>query len=225
MIRFPQETPEYRAARDRLLESERALRDQVERVAEQRRALPLGGRVKQDYTFEAASGPVPMASLFSRHDTLMLYNFMFGPDADRPCPMCSSFIDGLNAMAPALSERLELAVVAKSPIERIQKVARERGWDRLRLLSSGGNTYNADYFGEACDGRPGQMPMLNVFVRRNSTIHHYWGTELLYAEGEGEPRHLDLAWPLWNLLDMTPDGRGNDWYPSLSYPGTSVRVE
>jgi predicted dithiol-disulfide oxidoreductase (DUF899 family) len=95
--------------------------------------------------------------------------------------------------------------------------ARERGWNRLRLLSSAGNNYNCDYYGENSEG--GQQPSLNVFVRRNGKIHHFFHSELLLVPSEREQnqRHVDMIWPLWNLLNFTPEGRGSDWYPSLSY--------
>jgi predicted dithiol-disulfide oxidoreductase (DUF899 family) len=95
--------------------------------------------------------------------------------------------------------------------------ARARGWNRVRLLSSAGNNYHRDYYGENSDG--GQQPSLNVFVRRNGKIHHFFHSELLLVpSGAGQnQRHVDMIWPLWNLLDFTPEGRGSDWYPSLSY--------
>ena len=215
---FPNETTGYREARDELLEAEIALRAEVERVAAMRRALPLGGLVKEDYTFEEISGEgkirtVKLSELFEEPKTsLFVYSWMFGPAMANPCPMCSSIIDGLNGNARHIAQRLNLVVVARSPIERITAFAKDRGWGSVRLLSSGKNRYNTDYFGEPATGD--QNPMANVFVRRNGSIHHSWGTELLYAQLDGDPRHMDLMWPLWNVLDTTPEGRG-DWYPPL----------
>nr|NIU78056.1 DUF899 domain-containing protein [Gammaproteobacteria bacterium] len=96
----------------------------------------------------------------------------------------------------------------------VSAYARERGWDRLRMLSSQDNSFGADYFTENEKGD--QMPMANVFVRRDGTVRHFWGSEMLYADVDGQPRHMDLMWPLWNVLDTTPEGRGSDWYPSLA---------
>jgi predicted dithiol-disulfide oxidoreductase (DUF899 family) len=112
-----------------------------------------------------------------------------------------------------------LVVIAKSPIARIRAHARTRGWRRLRLLSSAGNSYNRDYRGETAEGA--QMPALNVFVRRDGRVRQFWHAEMLYAATEPgqHPRHVDMIWPLWNLLDLTPDGRGTDWYPRLAYAG------
>ena len=218
-VRFPNESPDYRAARDEILQAEIALRRRVEEVAAMRRRLPLGGAVLEDYVFDEGDGRrVRLSELFVRPDaSLVLYNFMYGPKMAAACPMCTSFLDGLDANAPHLTQRVNLAVVAKSPIARIQSHARERGWRHLRLLSSAGNTFNRDYFGENAD--ESQNPLLHVFVRRGAVVHHAYATELYFvpADPGQNPRHIDPMWPLWNVLDMTPDGRGADWYPKLSY--------
>jgi predicted dithiol-disulfide oxidoreductase (DUF899 family) len=149
-------------------------------------------------------------------DTLVAYSFMYGPKMEKACPMCTSMLDGLDGSAAHIAQRADLVVIAKSPLERILGFARERGWRNLRLLSSGGNSYNRDYHGEDAEGR--QWPMLNVF-RNTDRIRHTWASELLDAdEDPGEnSRHVDLLWPLWNVLDLTPQGRGKDWYPRLQY--------
>ncbi len=222
--RFPGETPAYRKARDRLLKAERKLHHQVLAVAELRRGLPEGGIV-QDYVFEEGAAdpadrteahPVRLSELFDpgKH-TLVLYSYMYGPKMAQPCPMCSSFLDGLNGNAAHIRQRVSLAVSAKSPVQRIRDVARERGWSQLRLISSANNTYTRDYHGEAADGD--QIPMLNVFTRSGGKIRHFYGSEGALAPEPGhDPCHLDLMWPLWNVLDLTPEGRG-DWYPKLNY--------
>jgi predicted dithiol-disulfide oxidoreductase (DUF899 family) len=224
---FPGEDTDYRQARNRLLEAEIELRKNLEAVAALRRQLPLGGRLREDYVF--AEGPadlkdsdtareVRFSSLFAPgKDTLILYSYMFGPNMNQPCVSCTSILDGLNGTATHATQRINLAVAAKSPLERIRTVARERGWNHLRLLSSHGNTYNRDYHGETATGE--QLPSLNVFVRRNDKIHHFYHTELLFASQEPgmDGRHVDLIWPLWNLFDYTPEGRGTTWYPKLRY--------
>ena len=225
--RFPGESSRYRSARNRLLLAETALRKQVESVARMRRKLPLGGNVPEDYVFDdlpadssnAGTGrQVKLSDLFrDQLDTLLLYSYMFGPRAQQPCPMCTSFLDSLDGAAIHLTQRANLAVVAKSPIGRIEQFAQTRGWRRLRMLSSANNSYNRDYHGETLEGS--QLPMLNVFVRRKSGIHHFYATELQFMPPEKgqNQRHIDMMWPLWNLLDLTPEGRGNDWFPSLTY--------
>lgn len=226
-VRFPGESAQYRSARDNLLDAEVELRRQLEEIAALRRSLPLGGPVKEDYVFEEG-GPdlddlearrhVRLSELFREgQDSLILYSFMYGPQMQQPCPMCTSILDGLNGTVPHALQRVNLAVVAKSPIQRIRTFAQERSWRNLRLLSSARNTFNTDYHGEAADG--GQIPALNVFVRRDGQIYHFYNTELLYAPSAPgqDPGHVDLIWPLWNLFDLTPEGRGTKWYPQLSY--------
>jgi predicted dithiol-disulfide oxidoreductase (DUF899 family) len=223
-----------------LLEAEVELRRATEHVAAQRRALPPGGEVPDDYRFAEAvdgGGEVSFSELFAPgQDTLVIYSFMFPrysgdsrpgpvrgetsrlPLAETPCPSCTSILDSLDGAAPHLSRRINLAVVAKSAPERIRTFAQERGWRHLRLLSSHDNRYNRDYRGETPEGE--QMPVLNVFVRDGTGIRHAWATELMFAprdEGE-DPRHVDSIWPLWSVLDMTPQGRGTDPdLPGLDY--------
>jgi predicted dithiol-disulfide oxidoreductase (DUF899 family) len=212
--RFPGESAEYRRARNELLQAERDLRKQMEALAEKRRALPLGGEVPTDYVFAGEHGPVKLSELFGDKKTLVLYNFMFGPKQTAPCPMCSSYIDGLAGNARHLQERVSLAIVARSPLPRIREFAATRAWGPLRLLSSAEGSFNRDYFGEDAEGR--QNPMLHVFVKRDGKILHAWSSELQMVPPEPgqNQRHLDTMWPLWNVLDCTPDGRG-DWYPKL----------
>jgi predicted dithiol-disulfide oxidoreductase (DUF899 family) len=217
--KFPGESARYRTARNRLLAAEIDLRRQVERVASMRRKLPLGGPVPEDYAFDQGSGgQVNLSELFRDGlDTLLIYSYMFGPQAKQPCPMCTSFIDSLDGAAEHLTQRASLAVAAKSPIGRIQQIAKSRGWRHLRLLSSANNNYNRDYHGEDSEGN--QLPMLNVFARRKGKLYHTYATELQFlAPEKGQnQRHIDMMWPLWNLLDLTPEGRGTNWFPSLTY--------
>lgn len=225
--RYPGESDEYRRARNALLAAEQELRARTEAVAAQRRALPPGGALPRDYVF--AEGPaalgggddprqVRFSGLFAPgKDTLVLYSFMYGPDWEQPCPLCTSLLDSLNGSAPHIADQVNLAVVARAPLPKLRAWARQRNWDRLRLLSSADNTYNADYFAE--DGEGGQWPLVNVFRRDGGDIRHCWASELFFLPGERgqDTRHVDTIWPLWNVLDMTPQGRGEDWYPRLDY--------
>jgi predicted dithiol-disulfide oxidoreductase (DUF899 family) len=226
-VRFPGEDNSYREARNQLLEAEMALRKNLEEVAALRRKLPLGGPVPHDYIFEEGSSDlndsqtvkkVRMSELFSPgKDTLAIYSYMFGPKMKEPCVSCTSILDGLNGTSKHAAQRINFVAIAKSPLERIRAVARERGWNHLRLLSCHGNTYNRDYNGE--NVKEDQLPSLNIFTRRDGTIHHFYNTELLFAPQEKgqDGRHVDLIWPLWNLFDFTPEGRGTSWYPKLRY--------
>jgi predicted dithiol-disulfide oxidoreductase (DUF899 family) len=225
-VRFPGESESYRTARDKLLDAEIEMRRAIESVAAQRRRLPLGGEVPQDYVFEEIVGndakgkkrKVRMSELFATgKDTLILYSFMYGPEMPTACPSCTSIIDSLDGEAPHVVQRVNLAIVAKSPIERIREWAKERGWRNLRFLSSAGSPYNHDYHGENAKGE--QMPALNVFVRKNGKISHFYNTELMFAPSDPgqDMRHVDMIWPLWNLFDVTPGGRGEKWSPKLAY--------
>lgn len=195
----------------------------MEAVAARRRELPLGGAVTEDYVFQGldADGTladVRLSELFAPgKDTLVIYNFMYGPNMERACPSCTAFLDSLDGAAEHISQRVNLAVVAKSPLPRILAHAEGRGWRRLRLLSSAGNTYNLDYFGETPGGDQG--PMLNVFRRDGETIHHFWGSELMIAPADPgqDSRHTGTLDQLWSVFDLTPEGRGTDWHEQLRY--------
>jgi predicted dithiol-disulfide oxidoreductase (DUF899 family) len=177
-----------------------------------------------------------MSELFARgKNSLVIYSFMFprDPSDDRPgpasgqsallelsegpCPSCVGLLDQLDGAAEHAAQHLNLVIVAKAPLPQVLVYARERGWRRLRLLSSSGNTYNRDYFGETADGA--QRPMLNVFHREGDLIRHFWGSELFYEPPDPgqDPRHLGTLEPLWNLLDLTPEGRPGNWDEQLSY--------
>ncbi len=238
---FPGESAEYRAARDRLLQREIELRRAMEGVAEARRELPPGAVVPEDYVFQGvgadgAPTDVRLSALFAAgKDSLVIYNFMFprhsgddrrGPPGGQtallplkegPCPSCTAMLDQLDGAAEHVSQQINLAVVAKSPLPRILTFAEERGWRQLRLLSSARNNFKRDYHGETADGQ--QMPMLNVFHRDGDVIRHFWSTELLYAPTDPgqDPRHVGTLEPLWNLFDLTPEGRRPDWEEQLSY--------
>jgi len=240
-VAFPGESADYRAARNRLLEQETELRRATEAVAAARRRLPPGGVVPEDYAFhgrgpDGSPAEVRLSELFAPgKDSLVIYSMMFprardddspGPQAGQtallplsegPCPSCTGLLDQLDGAAEHAAQRVNLAVAAKAPIERVLTFAAERGWRRLRMLSSAGTSYNRDYLAENPDGD--QRPMLNVFHRDGDTIRHFWGSELLYASADPgqDPRHVGTIEPLWNLFDLTPQGRGTDWYEQLSY--------
>ena len=238
---FPGESAEYRAARDRLLEQEIELRRATEAVAAARRELPPGGVVPEDYVFQGrgeggTATDVRLSELFAPgRDSLVIYSFMFprdpgddrpGPKAGEtallplvagPCPSCVALLDQLEGAADHVSPLVNFAVVAKAPLSRVLTFAEERGWRRLRLLSSAGNSYNRDYLAETADGA--QRPMLNVFHRDGATVRHFWSSELFYAPTEPgqDPRHVGTLEPVWNMFDFTREGRPTDWDEQLSY--------
>jgi predicted dithiol-disulfide oxidoreductase (DUF899 family) len=238
---FPGESVRYRAARDRLLEQEIELRRTMEAVAAARRLLPPGGAIPDNYVFEGAgTGGTPiqvrLSDLFEAgKDSLVIYSFMFPRDpgderpapafgrtallplAEGPCPSCVALLDQLEGAAEHATEQINLAVVAKAPLPRLLAFAEERGWRRLQLLSSAANSYNRDYLAETVEGH--QRPMLNVFHRDGETIRHFWGSELFYAPSDAgqDPRHVGTLEPVWNLFDLTPEGRPANWDEQLRY--------
>jgi predicted dithiol-disulfide oxidoreductase (DUF899 family) len=216
-LRFPGESTQYREARNALLAEEIELRRHIERVAAQRRALPPGGVVPQDYRFEGEHGSVTLSEMFGSHDTLVTYNWMFGPRSERSCPMCTSTLGGLDGEMADILQRVAFVVIARSPMERLVAFKRERGWRHLRVYSSGGNTFNRDYANEDPDGD--DVPEFNVFTRSGGVVRHFWAGEMgpQTADPGQDPRGAPDIMPLWNVLDMTPGGRGTDWYPKLEY--------
>jgi len=241
---FPNESPEYRAARDKLLDKEIAERRATEALAAARRALPPGGVLKEDYVFEGAGADgtlkkIRLSELFAPgKDSLIIYNFMFprDPSDDRPpstapstrrlmlleqpCPSCVALLDQLDGAARHVRENTNFAVVAKTSAPTLLAFGKERGWRFLRLLSSTGNSFKHDYHGEEATGE--QRPMLNVFERKGGEIRHFWSCEMLFAPTDPgqDPRHVGMLEPLWNLFDLTRDGRPN-WDEQLSYPGSA----
>ena len=214
--RFPNESDEYRRARDALLAEEIELRRHIERVAEQRRQLPPGGEVAKDYRFEGESGPVTFAELFGDKQTLVVYSYMFGPQRNRPCPMCTSLMSAWDGEARDVEQRVAFAMVARSPIERLVAFKKERGWKNLKLCSDMSGAYTRDYV----SAEDTDTPAFNVFTRKDGTVRHFWASELSgkTADPGQDSRGAPELMPLWNILDATPEGRGNDWYPKLDYP-------
>lgn len=219
-IRFPNESLDYRASRDELLKAEIELRRQIENVAGMRRRLPPGGKVRKDYVFDRVDGkgPIHLSELFQPgQNSLIVYGYMFGPEDTEPCPSCSSILDSLDGQVPHVQQRAGIVAIAKAPAPKIADFARNRGWRNLPLYSSYGTTFSKDYHAEDADGDP--IPAVNVFTRSQDGVRHFYSAELLYVDPDPgqDARHADMIWPLWNLLDLIPEGRGTDWWPSLSY--------
>ena len=222
-ITFAGETNEYRKARQKLLNAERKLRREVEKVAALRRELPDGHVIPSNYVFEEydatskSEKTVKMSELFTvKGKSLVLYSFMYAKGAT-PCPMCTSFLDALNGAALHASKQVNLAVVARGPVKQLRAYANKRKWNNLRMLSSANNRYNQDYLAEAQDGS--QLPMLNVFKKTRNQVRHFYTTEIFFAPNEPgqHPRHMDFLFPMWALFDLTKEGRPNDWFPQTEY--------
>ena len=211
-LRYPNETKDYRDARAALLKDEQKLVEQTKALAEKRRKLPLGGQLKEDYVFQwAGDGKVgqklgervKFSELFGDKNTLLLYSWMFGPNWDKPCPSCTSLMDGFDRTWYSVVQDAAFATIAKAQPEKISAWAKERGWSQIPLLSGAQSSFQADY--KCQSSKPGenddmQLPVMLVFQKRDGKIFHFWQTETM-------SNHVDTVWPYWNLLDFTPAGR------------------
>ncbi len=217
-VRIRNESADYRAARTALLAEEIALRRHIERVAALRRALPPGGAVDGDYRFMTEDGvTTDLAGLFGDKQTLVVYSYMFGPQRERPCPMCTNLLGPFDANAADIEQNVSLVVVARSPIDKLKAWKAERGWRQLRVVTDLNDNYSKDYFALLPDGS--EVPALVVFTRRDGAIRHFWSGEMTgqAADPGQDPRGAPEMAPLWNVLDITPEGRRPDWYPKLDY--------
>jgi predicted dithiol-disulfide oxidoreductase (DUF899 family) len=212
---YPNESAEYRRARNALLAEEIELRRHIERVAQLRRELPPGGEVKREYRFEGENGPVTLAQLFGDKETLVIYSYMFGPKRERPCPMSTSLMNALDHKVQDFEQRIALAMVARSPIDRLVAMKKARDWTKLKVYSDSEGDFTRDYV-SADDA---DMPGYNVFTRRDGGIRHFWSGEMSgeMADPGQDPRGAPDLDPLWAILDTTPEGRGGNWYPKLDY--------
>ena len=210
------ESEEYRRQREELRLAELDLIDHVERVAALRRQLPAD-TVVDDYRFidVASGGIVPLSALFTGPDrALILYHFMYGKAQTEPCPLCTMWIDGYNAVAPHITQNADFAVVAAAEPAALEAHATARGWHNLRLLSAGDSTFKYDLGSEEPDGA--QTEWISVFsLGDDGTVRHLYSKGAQMADNRRE-RGIDLLSPVWHLLDLTPDGR-DDWYPKLRY--------
>jgi len=227
---LPNESTEYLARREELRLAEIELMRQREHVAGLRRALPKGAEIR-DYDF--IEGPtslgdgdepvtkVHLSELFtSPARALVIYHFMFGKKQTTACPMCTAWIDGYNGVAPHIAQNVDLAIVAAADPATLREYARGRGWDRLRLLSAGDSTFKYDLGSEDAEGN--QDSTISVFTRdSDGTVRHFYSGHPWLAADVKE-RGIDELTPIWNVLDLTPQGRGK-FYASLDY-GTKVQV-
>jgi predicted dithiol-disulfide oxidoreductase (DUF899 family) len=216
-IHFPNESEEYRRARNTLLAQEIELRRHIWQVGEARRALPKGGEVAKDYRFDGVDGEVGLEALFGDKDTLVVYSMMYGPRRKQGCPMCTAQLSSWDSQVPHLEQRIALAVVARSPYERIAAYGRERGWKHLKLYSDPSGDFTKDFVGS----RDADRPAYTVFQREGKAVRHFYSVEgsAEMADPGQDPHNAPDMNPLWILLDTTPHGRGTDWYPKLGYGG------
>ena len=213
---YPNDSAEYRTARTALLVEEIELRRQIENVAKHRRALPMGGEAREYQFLDEQGNTVGLADMFGQHDTLVTYFWMYGPERERPCPMCTSLLGSLDIPAVDLEQRVALTVIGRSPVARQIAFARERGWRNLKFYQCAGDDFPNDYRGLAPDGS--EWPALDVWKKNGGKVHHFWAGESGETADPGEDAHgAPDPTPLWTILDLTPEGRGTDWYPKLEY--------
>ena len=212
---FPNESAEYRRARNALLAEEIELRRSIERVAAQRRSLPPGGEIPRDFEFLSETGPVRLSTLFGDKNTLVIYSMMYGPLRQEACPMCTSFLNSWNGTAINLRQRVAIAVSARSSIERLTEYKKQRGFANLPFISDLTGEYTRSYV----NPEDADVPGIAVFSRREGKIRHFYSQEMNQemADPGQDPRGAPDADPLWLVLDWTPEGRGATWYPKLDY--------
>jgi len=202
----------YRTAREALHRAELAMRDQIENVAELRRQLPLGPVVR-DYAFLEGDKRVKLSELFeSGKNELLIYHLMYWADDDEFCPMCSMWIDGLDAVSKHIAQRANFAVATRAPVDKLKAWAERRGWRFAPLLSDAGSDFARDLGAEDKNGDP--IETVAVFTKDGSTIRN---TYLAHAFVLEDWRFVDLLSPVWQAFDLLPSGR-DDWHPGNDYP-------
>ena len=215
---FPGESEAYREARQQLLAEEIEFRRHMTRLAEQRRALPPGPVIAKQYRFRDAHGAeLSLRDLFGEHDTLVAYFWMYGPQRERPCPMCTNWIGAVNGNAADIKQRVALKILGRSPVDRQYAFAQERGWRDLNFVQTVGDDYPRDLGLLPDDG--GEYPALTVFRRDGDEVRLFWASEMTgdMADPGQDPRDAPDIASLWTILDLTPGGRPADWYPKLDY--------
>jgi len=215
-VRIKGESADYRKARTALLAEEIELRRHIERVAALRRALPQGAEVK-NYRFVGEAGATDFAGMFGDKQSLVVYTYMYGPQRERPCPMCTSLLASWDGEARDIMQNVALAVTARSPIDRLRHIKTERGWRDLPLYSDVSGEFSRDFNAVGPNGE--EWPGLHVFTRRDGTLRHFWSGEMDGSTSDPgqDPRGAPDLMPLWTVLDCTPEGRRPDWYPKLDY--------
>jgi predicted dithiol-disulfide oxidoreductase (DUF899 family) len=216
---FSNESAAYAKAREALLAEEIEVRRHLGRLAQLNRELPQGPELPDRWKFVSMNGAeVGLADMFGPHDTLVLYHWMYGPERHRPCPMCTNLLGPLAANAADLRQRVALAVISRSKVERMVAFGSERGWRDLPYYQALGDDFSIAVGGLDPE-KHSEMPVLMVLQQEAGKVRLHWMGEMtleMADPGEDPRGAVDLA-PLWNYLDLTPAGRDAKWYPRLSY--------
>ena len=215
---FPGASPGYLKAREALYTEEIEFRRHMTRLVEQRRALPPGPVIEKNYRFTDENGAeLGLIDLFGKHDALVTYFWMFGPQRERPCPMCTHRLGAVNGNAADIKQRVALKVLGRSPVARQIAFAQERGWRDLDFVQTVGDDYARDIGVLKDDGS--EWAAIIVFKRDGDKVLLFWSAGMTpeMADPGQDPRQAPDIASLWSILDLTPDGRGKDWYPKLSY--------
>ncbi|ONG51008.1 hypothetical protein BKE38_16890 [Pseudoroseomonas deserti] len=215
---FPGQSEAYRAAREALLAEEIEFRRHMTRLVAQRRALPPGPIIEKDYRFRDASGAERgLIDLFGRHDTLVTYFWMFGPQREEPCPMCTNWLGAVEGNAADIAQRVALKILGRSSVERQRGFATSRGWKDLDFVQTIGDDYARDLGILMEDGA--EYPALVVYRRDGDRVRLFWASEMTgeMADPGQDPRDAPDIASLWSILDLTPEGRPEGWYPKLRY--------
>ena len=215
---FPGASAEYDAARRALLAEEIEFRRHMTRLTQQRRALPPGPVIEKNYRFKDEQAfEVGLVDLFGDKNTLVTYFWMYGPQRERPCPMCTNWLGAMNGNAADIKQRVALKILGRSPVQRQYAFAQERGWRVLNFVQTVGDDYAKDLGVLMPDGS--EYPALIVFKREGDKVRLFWASEMSreMADPGQDPRDAPDIASLWTVLDLTPEGRGTDWYPKLQY--------
>jgi len=213
---FPNESAKYASARQSLLASEIEARRVLTNLAEQRRALPLGPVIEQGWRFRDSEGrELSLADLFGDKNTLITYFWMYGPEREKPCPMCTDTLSGLDGVARNVMKRAAFKVLGRSPVSRQLEIARKQGWSNLEFVQTLGDAYAHDLGLLLKDGS--EAPAFTVYQRDGDIVRVFYNSEMPMdaADPGQDPRGATDLSPLWNVLDHTPEGRGGDWRPKL----------
>jgi predicted dithiol-disulfide oxidoreductase (DUF899 family) len=210
---------EWLAARVALLEQEKELTRQSDRVNALRRRLPMV-KLEKPYEFEGPEGKVSLQDVFAGQRQLIVYHFMFGPEQEAGCPGCTGFVDSLGDLSLLDKRDTRFVLVSRAPLAKLEAYRAQHGWD-VPWYSSFGSDFNYDFhvsfspesmakdntynFRERTSHGAGESHGLSVYFRLGDDVYHTYSA---YARGVENLVHS------YTLLDVTPYGRQEDFEDS-----------